>query len=253
MGSFYSKISPSDDVSITPGISRDIALTCILLSQIVYFYGDKFIAKADETLGEFIAKNPPMGKDSEEIRESIALLAKDPRSHGGLVIAFLSHESTCTQVGVTVNHQMQRIVVIFRGTESIKDMYIDMLGVVKKGKWQGGVKNPENPEVAVHSGFLKALLDGGDKSVFSEISKIVKSLLENHPEYDLIVTGHSLGAANAQLFGFMFSYETTHNISVISFGSPRVGNLLLIYIYIFHVLNHFLLIYICKLHWNLRM
>ena len=28
------------------------------------------------------------------------------------------------------------------------------------------------------------------------------------------------------------------------------GKLLLIYIYNFHVLNHFLLIYICKLHWN---
>jgi hypothetical protein len=30
------------------------------------------------------------------------------------------------------------------------------------------------------------------------------------------------------------------------------GNLLLIYICTFHVLNHFLLIYTCKLHWNLK-
>ena len=31
---------------------------------------------------------------------------------------------------------------------------------------------------------------------------------------------------------------------------PMHGNFLLIYIWNFHVLNHLLLIYICKLHWN---
>ena len=32
----------------------------------------------------------------------------------------------------------------------------------------------------------------------------------------------------------------------------RTGNFLLVYISNFHVLNHLLLIYICKLHWNLN-
>ena len=30
------------------------------------------------------------------------------------------------------------------------------------------------------------------------------------------------------------------------------GKLLLIYVFNFHVLNHFLLIHICKLHWNFK-
>ena len=36
-------------------------------------------------------------------------------------------------------------------------------------------------------------------------------------------------------------------------GGLGEGNFLLIYIYDFHVLNHFLLIYICKLHWRIRL
>ena len=39
---------------------------------------------------------------------------------------------------------------------------------------------------------------------------------------------------------------TTTNV----FANVQQGNLLLIYICIFHILSHLLLIYICKLHWN---
>ena len=43
-----------------------------------------------------------------------------------------------------------------------------------------------------------------------------------------------------------YSYYRDHTHALAS------GKLLMIYIWNFHVLNHLLLIYMCKLHWNLN-
>ena len=48
------------------------------------------------------------------------------------------------------------------------------------------------------------------------------------------------------------SNYSTHSLAFRTeeFVDAASGNLLLIYVWNFHVLSHLLLIYICKLHWN---
>ncbi|KAN0094055.1 alpha/beta-hydrolase [Hyaloscypha variabilis] len=70
----------------------------------------------------------------------------------------------------------------------------------------------------VHSGF-----DSGWAERRSAVLSAVTSALETHPNYTLIVTGHSIGAGIATLAGAeLRSLNCTADIY--TFGSPRVGN-----------------------------
>ena len=59
---------------------------------------------------------------------------------------------------------------------------------------------------------------------YDQLEQIVKKLLEKHPTYQLYVTGHSLGGALATLYSYMLSSKIDQSITVMTFGSPRVGN-----------------------------
>ena len=82
-----------------------------------------------------------------------------------------------------------------------------------------GIENNKN--IWVHSGFYKQLCSSG---VYTRIVTEVKTQLEQHPDYTVYITGHSLGAGLSTLFGFLLSHDITNNITVVSFASPRVGN-----------------------------
>ena len=60
-------------------------------------------------------------------------------------------------------------------------------------------------------------------------------------------------AVSIPLNTLVFSGDSLDTLipNVLLFTSYREGNLLMIYMCSFHVLHHFLLIYICKLHWNM--
>ena len=56
--------------------------------------------------------------------------------------------------------------------------------------------------IYVHSGFYSQLHINNN---FEKITEHVKQLLEEYPEYNLYITGHSLGAALATLYGYELS------------------------------------------------
>ena len=72
--------------------------------------------------------------------------------------------------------------------------------------------------------------------------------------------GHNLTRILTQRYGFLYySVDASLAVTVKPPGDGSSvqsflpeGNLLLIHIWNFHVLSHLLLIYICKLHWNLN-
>lgn len=69
----------------------------------------------------------------------------------------------------------------------------------------------------LHNGFL---------DVYDTVGAQIRTLLKSYsPTYKLIVTGHSLGGAAATLFAYdAYFNQNFAKISLITFGSPRVGD-----------------------------
>ena len=70
----------------------------------------------------------------------------------------------------------------------------------------------------MHKGFYKA-----QQSVIPYITDYVQTLRSKFPDYGVVVTGHSLGAAMATLTTLDF-LDKGINTRMFHFGSPRVGN-----------------------------
>lgn len=104
------------------------------------------------------------------------------------------------------------IYVVFRGSESTKN-WITNLDAFK-------TTYTSFPECGceVHKGFYKA-----EQSVIGEVITEVKRLQGAKPGYIVKVTGHSLGAALAQLTS-MDLIKAGIQTSVYNFGQPRTGD-----------------------------
>lgn len=116
-----------------------------------------------------------------------------------------------TQIGTTISHVNKRITFVFRGSNQLKDWLHDFL-ICKKH-----IKD----NVYVHLGFYKSLYQN---NLFNNLLEDYKELIKKYNDYDVYITGHSLGGGLSTLFGYLLSYETTKNITVVSFASPRIGN-----------------------------
>lgn len=129
----------------------------------------------------------------------------------GKLVKFIQDETTDIQVGITICETEKRICVVFRGSESQTDWYYDLLIM----------KHKLNENIRVHSGFYKQLTQN---NVYDKLVSEVNKLIGKYPTFAIYITGHSLGGALSTLFGYMLSTEINHQIMVVSFASPRVGN-----------------------------
>ncbi len=104
--------------------------------------------------------------------------------------------------GIEVNN----VVVVFRGTLGLRDMFTDIR--VPMTKW--------NERGQVHAGFLNAL-----DSVWEDIRHELQSL-----RVPAFFTGHSLGAALATMAAARALFDPTlmSPAALYTFGSPRVGD-----------------------------
>jgi hypothetical protein len=71
----------------------------------------------------------------------------------------------------------------------------------------------------VHRGFYTALLDD-----FDAVTNEIKRLLTQYPNAKVKTTGHSLGAALAQLAAMELLHRGIKVDNVYNFGQPRTGN-----------------------------
>lgn len=117
------------------------------------------------------------------------------------------------RVDIILNHEKQYICVGFCGSK-------------EKVDWRRNLyfhKHTIKNDIAVHYGFCKQLFTNNR---FINIYSRLYSLLFEHPSYELFITGHSSGGAIATLFGYLISPEISkRQIQIISFASPRIGNL----------------------------
>ncbi|ODV81687.1 alpha/beta-hydrolase [Suhomyces tanzawaensis NRRL Y-17324] len=120
-----------------------------------------------------------------------------------------------------VDHDTKRILLVFRGTYTRRDYVSDLdfkpvaytpLEVISK-------KDDRDCEgCKVHRGFYKYLKRNCEK-----IIENLEILMDEHEDYQLVIVGHSLGAALAILTGIEFQLMG-HDPLIISYAGPKIGN-----------------------------
>ena len=196
-------------------ISHHTMLDLLRVTLLVYNYGKHFTVKnMDETIEEFVSELKEENKldklNLDSVKKNV-LIEISENVPTGKLHKFINDPYTDIQVGIAVSEGKKRITVVFRGSESLSDWYYDLMVFKHKLK--------EN--IYVHSGFYKQLTSN---SVYDELVENIKTILKEHPDFDIYVTGHSLGGALSTLFGYMLANSIENNVNVVSFASPRVGN-----------------------------
>lgn len=193
-------------------LTHSQVLEIIALPMLVYDYSKSFKLDKNQTIEGFLGSTTDVLEKLSPSRQEVLKNIKDYAPHGK-VIEFISDEDTDLQVAITISEKTKRISIIFRGSESKADWYYD-LQVFKR-------KLHDN--VYVHKGFWNQLHINNN---YEKIKQKVDELLaiEENKDFEVIVTGHSLGAALSTLFGYEFSKEIPQKVTVVSFASPRVGD-----------------------------
>ena len=138
------------------------------------------------------------------------------RSSQGRIVTFLNDEETDLQAGITISVKRKTIYVIFRGSESGLDWWYD---------FQVGKESIDglNNDVKIHRGFYSQLFDN---FAYENLRDSLKILLahDEYKDFDIYVSGHSLGKGIGEIFSYFLADEIKNKITLVTFGGPRVGN-----------------------------
>jgi hypothetical protein len=116
---------------------------------------------------------------------------------------------------VGIIHKLKTIYVSFRGSSSLMNWMDDF--EIKKVPYTTFL--PECNKCMVHNGFFITALSVRNQTVDS-----IKRLKRSYPKYEIICTGHSLGASIAQLISMELN-RLNYNSRVYNYGQPRVGDI----------------------------
>lgn len=198
------------------GDTKDISLkvhlsTCLdmlYLSNLMYQYGETIEPYVERKLETIDTAEVPR-------RERSIINHLKNECPDANVILHIDDSISGLQCVVTICESTRRITVIFRGTESIIDWVYDVTLCKIRVEGLGDV----------HRGFNQLLTGPNLYAVLAAVDE----LTETYPTYDVYMTGHSLGGALATLCAAKCAkrthWEHERQIRVVTFGSPRVGNL----------------------------
>ena len=149
-------------------------------------------------------------------------------------VCFVSNARTDTQCAVWRARERRAIVVAFRGTETAKlrDLITDAR--LAQRSYTPERAGGSSDGAAIHDGFLEAF-DSVRARIMAALddargagprARALNSTGDAVAEWHVFVTGHSLGGALATLFAAELAASGRRNlrISMVNFGSPRVGN-----------------------------
>lgn len=137
---------------------------------------------------------------------------------------------------IIVNRSEERVTVVFRGSVTIKDFFIDAMCFQTNPE---EIKTFETGGTKVHSGFVKYLFGklNGRESKYEQILKALEEVYEykasgrDYSNYELFITGHSLGGALAQLLAFVLAgsekvkfLPVGKPVTAMTYASPETGN-----------------------------
>ena len=193
-------------------ISHSQVLEIVALPMLVYDYSKSFELDENQTIEGFLGSSTDVLEKLSPARQEVLQNMKSYAPHGK-VIEFISDEDTDLQVAITISQKTKRISIVFRGSESKSDWYYDLQFF----------KINLHDDVYVHKGFWNQLhINNNYKKIKNKVDELLA--IEENKDCEVIVTGHSLGAALSTLFGYEYSREIPQKVTVISFASPRVGN-----------------------------
>jgi len=111
---------------------------------------------------------------------------------------FIKHNATSTEVGIWRDTTNRKVVIAFRGTSDPRDMITDvnLLQTPWEGREDGKRESKEKEDPRqVHAGFFESA-----KSVNRRLKQLLVAACSNNPgEWEVLITGHSLGGALATL------------------------------------------------------
>ncbi|KAI7616320.1 hypothetical protein KC343_g9807 [Hortaea werneckii] len=137
---------------------------------------------------------------------------------------------------VALDHHKQRILVAFRGTINMAGWLANfglspqvytpfpgaedqVSGEVENGKTAKAKSHASScADCTVHTGFYKAW-----NNTRPHVLEAVSEHVEQYPQYELHLVGHSLGAAVAAFAALDFSARGWEPV-ITTFGEPRIGN-----------------------------
>ena len=152
-----------------------------------------------------------------------------------------------TQVAVCVSDSQQKIYVTFRGTDIMEfpdvlanlNIFWDTFGPPEtpgsnnNNNNNSNNNNNDNFETKrQHINIPGKVQRGWNRKVFNPrlyipLSEKIVQTKEQYPDYEVVIAGHSLGAALSILFGaYVAKYvlPDEKNVAVINLGAPRVGD-----------------------------
>ncbi|KAF8858930.1 alpha/beta-hydrolase [Acephala macrosclerotiorum] len=132
---------------------------------------------------------------------------------------FFGVGETNTAGFVAIDNTNHLIIVAIQGT-SIASNPIDILtdiNLIRDKTDLCGTANT-NDGCEIHSGFWQATND-----VFPLVELNVKLALALHPDYQIVMTGHSLGGAVAALLGAKLR-NCGKSVDIYTFGQPHLGS-----------------------------
>eukprot|EP00158_Paraphelidium_tribonemae_P006629 Partr_v1_DN27910_c1_g1_i3_m11121 putative Lipase (class 3) len=121
---------------------------------------------------------------------------------------------------VIVNHDMRAVLLSFRGSVAIQNFIYDIMFSHLTFNYPGAPKG-----ATVHNGFWKAY-----EQVKDHLRGIVVKAMQDYPDYDFKITGHSLGGALAVFATLDLRDHLKATIGfnklveAYTFGEPRLGN-----------------------------
>jgi len=149
----------------------------------------------------------------------------------GEITKFIDNRSTGFQAGIGISESLKKIIIAFRGTESPTDELQDLLHDLRflQVPWKPGSPSALlHPDIRVHAGFLHQYRQPetpGDTPPNAQLLNEVARLRTKHPDFEIEITGHSLGAALATLMAFEVAVTFPGTpLLLVTFGSPRIGN-----------------------------
>jgi len=114
------------------------------------------------------------------------------------------------------NPNNNEIIMSFRGSSDIPNWIEDLYAI----KTPPGTAFPGIPNAQVEDGFYYYY-----ESLKSCIVNELKTLRGKYPTYNVIITGHSLGAAGAAMCAMDLIVNMAYkNVYCYNFGEPRLGN-----------------------------